>query len=189
MAAPADGSGLSAPVHIRRCRRVLDVIDVPVLEPRRAGFQSENWLLDPEYYWEKVGRLSWFDLPALADPVSPLWLDGHGTYHGLNDKIPLELADSVEDSLRLIQVSELQLSVFRPGRAFGNAKRRVQGRFRHAGSWYFLWITDPVYERRYLAKLDGKYSIDECFLTVSLGEPFAGAIYKLIASIIARQPG
>ena len=169
--------------------RVLDVIDVPVLESRPASFQSENWLLDPEYYWEKVSRLPWLDLPLLADPVSPLWIDGHGTYHGLNDKIPLELADSIEDSLKLIHVSELQLSVFKPGEAFGNAKRRVQGRFRHAGSWYFLWVTDPVYERRYLAKLDGKYSIDECFLTVSLGEPFGGAIYKLIASIIASQPG
>lgn len=125
--------------------QVLDVIDVPVLEPRPASFQSENWLLDPEHYWEKVGRLSWFDLPLLADPASPLWVDGHGTYHGLNDKIPLELADSVGDSLKLIHVSELQLSVFKPGEAFGNAKRRVQGRFRHAGSWYFLWVTDPVY--------------------------------------------
>ena len=168
--------------------RVLDIIDVPLLQPSPgpATFQSENWLLDPEYYWEKVGRLSWSDLPLLADPVSPLWLEGHGTYHGLNDKIPLELADSVGDSLKLIHVSELQFSVFRPGEAFGNSKRRVQGRFRHAGSWYSLWVTDPVYERRYLAKLDGKYSIDECFLTVSLGEPYGDAVYKLIASIIAR---
>lgn len=168
--------------------RVLDIIDVPLLQPSPgpATFQSENWLLDPEYYWEKVGRLSGSDLPLLADPVSPLWIEGHGTYHGLNDKIPLELADSVGDSLKLIHVSELQFSVFRPGEAFGNSKRRVQGRFRHAGSWYSLWVTDPVYERRYLAKLDGKYSIDECFLTVSLGEPYGDAVYKLIASIIAR---
>ena len=169
--------------------RVLDIIDVPLLKPSPGPttFQSENWLLDPEYYWEKVGRLSWSDLPLLVDPVSPLWIEGHGTYHGLNDKIPLELADSVGDSLKLIHVSELQFSVFRPDEAFGNSKRRVQGRFRHAGSWYSLWVTDPVYERRYLAKLDGKYSIDECFLTVSLGEPFGGAVYKLIASIVSAE--
>ena len=166
--------------------RILDVIDVPVLEARPRSFQSENWLLDPEYYWEKVGKLSWFDLPVLADPIAPLWRDGHSTYHGRNDKIPLELADSVGDSLRLVHVDNLQLSVFKPGEAFGNAKRRVQGRFRHAGSRYCLWVTDPAYERRYLAKLDGDYQIGECFLTVSLGEPFGGAVYKLIASIIAR---
>ena len=171
--------------------RVLDIMDVPLLEPspEPARYQSENWLLDPEYYWEKVGRLSWFELPALADPVSPLWLDGHSTYHGQNDTIPLELADSVGDSLKLIHVDSLQLSVFKPGEAFGNTKRRVQGRFRHAGTWYCLWVTDPEYERRYLAKLDGEYPVDECFLTVSLGEPYAGSIYKLLASIMTGQPG
>ena len=168
--------------------RVLDIIDVPLLHPNPGPVpgQSENWLLDPEYYWEKVGRLSWFELPALAEPGSTLWLDGHNTHHGLNDKIPLELADSIGDSLKLIHVHDLELSVFRPGEAFGNTKRRVQGRFEHAGTRYLLWVTDPVYERHYLARLDGEYSVGECFLTVSLGEPFGGFVYKLIASIIAE---
>ena len=169
--------------------QVLDVIDVPVLKPcpRPARYQTENWLLDPQYYWEKVGRLSWFDLPALADAVAPLWLDGHSTYHGLNDKVPEEMADSVGDSLKLVHVDTLELSVFKPGEAFGNMKRRVQGRFACAGRRYSLWVTDPVYERRYLAKLDGEYPMGECFLAVSLGEPYGGAVYKLIASIITTE--
>ena len=167
--------------------QVLDVIDVRLVEPRPRGFQAENWLLDPEYYWERAGRLSWFDLPELADPAARLWLDGHSTYNGRNDKIPLEIADSVGDSLKLVHVDDLQLSVFKPGEAFGNTKRRVQGRFSHEGICYCLWVTDPVYERQYLAKLDGTYSVGESFLTVSLGEPFGGAVYKLIASIIAKQ--
>ena len=167
--------------------KVLDVIDVPVLEPRPDDYQSENWLLDPEYYWEKVGRLSWFDLPAVVDPSAPLWLDGSSTYHGRNDRILLDAVDSVADSLKLIHVDQLSLSVFKPGEAFGNMKRRVQGRFTFAGRQYWLWVTDPVYERRYLAKLDGEYPIGECFLTVSLGEPYGGAVYKLIASIITIE--
>ena len=167
--------------------RVLDIIDVPVLDPKPEIYQTENWLLDPEYYWEKVGRLSWFDLPVLADPVAPLWLDGHSTYHGLNDKIPLDVAGSIGDSLKLIHVDKLDLSVFKPGEAFGNTKRRVQGRFKYAGNRHYLWVTDPVYERQYLAKLDGDYQIGACFLTVSLGEPYGGACYKLIASIITGE--
>ena len=167
--------------------RVLDVIDVPVVEPCPTGFQCENWLLDPEYYWEKAGRLSWFDLPALADREAPLWIDGHSTDHGLNDKIPLELADSARDSLRLIHVDRLRLSVFKPGEAFGNMKRRVQGRFMHAGRRYALWVTDPVYERQYLAKLDGDYQVGECFLTVSLGELYGGVFYKLVAAVITAE--
>ena len=167
--------------------KVLDVIDLPVLVPRPNGYESENWLLDPENYWEKVGRLSWFDLPAVVDPPAPLWLDAGSTYHGRNDRILLDAVDSVADSLKLIHVDQLSLSVFRPGEAFGNRKRRVQGRFTFAGREYWLWVTDPVYERRYLAKLDGEYPMGECFLTVSLGEPYGGAVYKLIASIITIE--
>ncbi len=165
--------------------RVLDVIDVPVLNPCPKDYQTENWVLDPEYYWVKAGRLSWFDLPSLVDPVAPLWLDGNSTYSGINDRISLDAAVSVTDSLRLIRVAGLQLRVFKPGEAFGNNKRRVQGRFSHADEQYALWVTDPGFERRYLAKLDGDYGIGECYLTISLGEPYGGACYKLIAAVIA----
>ena len=164
--------------------RVLDIIDIPVLEPQSEGCQTENWLLDPEYYWEKVGSYSSLDLPVLVDPVGPLWLDGYSTYHGRNDRVPTELTGEVRSSLRLIQVEELALEVFAPGEAFGNTKRRVQGHFVHSGREYALWVTDPRYERRYLAKLDGTYWIGECYVTVSLGEPYQGAFYKLIATVI-----
>ena len=81
-------------------------------------------------------------------------------------------------------MDELELGVFAPGEAFGNRKRRVQGRFGHAGRQYALWVTDPVCERRYLAKLDGDYRFGRCFLTISLGEPFQEHCYKLIAAVI-----
>ena len=168
---------------------VLDIVDVPVLSSVPYRHQSENWLLDPERYWEKVGRVSWFDLPDLQDTEGPLWVNGHETYHGLNDRVPIELTDGLDDSLKLIHVDELRLSVFKPGEAFGNAKRRVQGSFTQDGVPYALWVTDPVYERRYLAKLDGDYRIGECFLTVSLGEQYQGACYKLIAAVIPEQRG
>ena len=164
--------------------RVLDVVNIPLLEARPEDWQTENWLLDPEYYWEKEGTYSWFDLPRLADPVEPLWIGGHSTWNGMNDKIPLELARSLSSSLQLIHVERLQLEVFSPGEAFGNPKRRVQGQFSHAGTDYALWVTDPGYERTYLAKLDGVYGIGGCYLTASLGEPYEGACYKLIAAII-----
>lgn len=91
--------------------------------------------------------------------------------------------------MKLVHVDGLALSVFKPGEAFGNMKRRVQGRFTCAGRGYALWVTDPVYERRYLAKLDGEYPMEECFLAVSLGESYGGAVYKLIASIITAERG
>ena len=164
--------------------QVLDVIDVPVLESEPKDYQTENWLLDPKCYWEKAGRLSTSDLAALTDPVTPLWGDGHSTYNGLNDKVPLAVARSVTGSLRLLRVDGLRLVVSRPGEAFGNDKRRVQGRFRHAGREYALWVTDPGWERTYLAKLNGTYDVGGCYLTISLGEPYQDACYKLIAAVM-----
>jgi hypothetical protein len=169
--------------------RVLDIMDVPLLDPRPKAYQRENWLLDPANYWVKIGRAAWDDLGALAEPVGPLWIDGHNTYNGHNDRIPLPLANTLDCSLRLVRVDHLALSVFKPGEAFGNPKRRVQGRFRQGGSEYRLWVTDPGYEREYLAKPDGDYEIGESFLAVSLGEPYNDACYKLIAAIMERGGG
>jgi len=169
--------------------RVCDVVDVPLLEPRPKAYQQENWLLDPDPYWKRVGRVDWNDLSTLADPSESLWIDGHSTYNGLNDKIPLSQTDALKTSLRLIRVDRLTLSVFKPGEAFGNPKRRVQGRFRHAGAEYHLWVTDPACERTYLSKADGVYELGQCFLTISLGEPHNGAAYKLVAAVIQQNEG
>ena len=164
--------------------RLLDVIDVPLLEACPEGWQTENWLLDPEYYWRKNGKYSRFDLGSLADASEPLWIDGHSTYNGQNDKVPLALMSSLSDSLRLIKVERLELAVFRPGEAFGTAKRRVQGRFEFSGREYALWVTDPACEKEYLAKLDGAYAAGESYLTISLGEEYKGFCYKLVAAVI-----
>ncbi len=166
--------------------RVLDVIDVPLLAAKPHGYQQENWLLDPKQYWVKVGRASWNDLGRLIDPAAPLWTDGHSTYNGRNDMIPLDRATGLTSSLRFVRVERLTLSVFKPGEAFGNPKRRVQGRFVHHGRGYRLWVTDPGYEREYLLKPDGDYEVGESLLTISLGEPHNDACYKLVAAIIER---
>lgn len=170
--------------------QVLDIMGVPLLERLPKRYQQENWLLDPARDWEKVGRADWADLARLADPVEPLWIDGNHTFHGLNDRISLSETDTLQSSLRLLHVDKLTLSVFMPGEAFGDFKRRVQGHFRHGAKEYRLWVTDPRYEQEYKARPDGQHQLGESFLTVSLGEPKDGACYKLIAAIVEREhPG
>ncbi len=167
--------------------RVLDMIDIPLVEDRGHGYQSENWLLDDKAYWTKAGRAGWRDLDKLEDPASPLWINGHHTSNGLNDQIPVTLAGALSHSLRLIHVRGIGLHVFRPGADFGNPKRRIQGRFEYGGDQYWLWVTDAAIEDAYLPKGDGEYKIGDCYLTVSLGEPFREHCYKLIAAIITRE--
>lgn len=169
--------------------RVLDVIDVPLLRSVPKTFQQENWLLDPRYYWAKVGQVTWDGLSAYTDPVDTLWVNGFSTFHGLHDRMPLATAETLTSSLVLIPVDRLTLVVFPPGQAFGDAKRRVQARFRYAGTDYRIRVTDPVYERAFLAQPDGEYDLGECYLTVSLGEPWEGYCYKLVAAIVEPAAG
>ena len=107
--------------------RVLDIIDVPVKGLQPVDFRTENRLLDPEFYWEKVGFCSPIDVRTLVDPIEQLWIDGHSTHHGRSDKIPIESIGETSSSLRLVGVERLVLRVFAPGEMFGNSKRRVQG--------------------------------------------------------------
>lgn len=167
--------------------RVLDILRVPVLEHRPEGYQRENWLLDPERYWTKIGRLPPEQVSSLTARPARLWINGHSTYNGENDRIPLDAAARLGDSLRLIQVEDLRMRVFAPGKAFGSAKRRVQGLFAYGGAPYALWITDPDIERDYLARPDGTYPVGAAFLTISLGEPHEGYCYKLIATVVPAK--
>lgn len=169
--------------------QVLDIMDIPLKTPIPKTYQQENWLLDPGNYWTKVDQAKWNELSELPQPSEPIWTNGYSTYDGLNDKVPLALANELDSSLRLVHADALTLSVFNYGEAFGNAKRRVQGKFRHNKFEYHLWVTDPRYEQAYRPKPDGEYKLGECYLTISLGEPYNDACYKLIAAIIERGKG
>lgn len=144
-------------------------------------------MIDPKFYWERKPRLDWTALQAFVEPDGPLWLNNQSSTHGLNDRVAIDRVVTLKSSLRLIHVDRLTVRVFRPGLAFNDPKRRVQAQFMHQGTQHRLWITDPIFERRYLAKPDGEYRMGECCLTISLGDPFDGFAYKLVAAMIPRE--
>jgi hypothetical protein len=164
--------------------KVLDVIEVPLSNPKPHDFQEENWLLLPDEYWVQVGNFPTSDLDSLIADPGPLWVNGYDSYNGRNDFVPLDQAVGSTFSLVFIRVETLAINVYKPGKAFGNSKRRVQGQFEFAGVEYRLWITDPSIERSYLAQPDGRHQIGPCYLTVSLGEPLNERCYKLVAAVI-----
>ncbi len=166
---------------------MLDIIKLPLLAPKPKPYQPENWLLDPHARWERAGRLNWRDLPRFTDRPRALWENGFNSLHGMNDRVPVEAAAALPGSLFLVHLDEIELYVLPASDA--RAKPQLRGRFRYAGVNHILSVTDPAIEYRYLpAAMDDGVStvhmIGECYATVSLGEPFQGHYYKLLAAII-----
>ena len=158
---------------------VLDIVDIPLLKPAPSSHQRENWTILPNRRWRRVSRLTYDYLDDLLDLYEPIWIDGFSSGSGLNNRVPEDDASQLEDSLRFIQVSDLQVEV---RDYFG---RRVQGQFSYHGSSYLLRVTDPICEDEYAGRPCGIYDVGEAYLTISLGESFDdGYCYKLIAAVI-----
>ena len=163
--------------------QLLDIIEVPLLGPKPKSYQQENWLLNTSRQWRKAGSLTWDDLPNLADREAPLWTNGFNSRGGENDQVPADVAAEHATSLRLVRVDDLTVIISEPSRPSANYPI-LRGRFSHDGDTYCFRITDPVSESGSVNLPYGDYPVGERYLTVSLGEPFEGNAYKLIAAII-----
>jgi len=87
-------------------------------------------------------------------------------------------------SLNLVSVEHLRILVGRKTLDYPDSKRAVRGEFTYRGVTYRLDVTDPVVEREYLCKADGQYVINRPVLCVSLGDPYEGYFYKLLAAVL-----
>jgi hypothetical protein len=167
--------------------KLLDVITIAMVGSRPHGYQIENHLIHDGYYWTKEREASWSELQAAVDKVSgPLWDNSSSSYNGLNDRVEEAAANHLGSSLRLVEVEDLKIAVAVEGAAFGNAKRRVRGGFTLDGSNYWLSVTDPVAEQKYLAGPDGEFKVGPAILCISLGEPYGGYAYKLIVGVLMK---
>lgn len=168
--------------------RVYDIIDIPILKARPHLYQSENHLIDADEYWEKTGTISWEDLKDLIDSPAPLWVNGDSSYNGVNDRVAMQVASRLDHSLVLIEPQDLSIHVQLEGADFGNPKRKVRADFIHLGAPYRLVVTDPVAERAFFARPNGVYPVQDAYLCISLGEEYQGSCYKLVATILSKQP-
>jgi hypothetical protein len=169
--------------------KILDIIDVPLVGARPNDFQPENWLIDKARSWRRVGAEAPSALGHMVDRAGSLWLNGWGSSHGRNDRVPADRAASLESSLRLIEVPSLVLEVLTTESPGGAKRRRVRGGFDWDREGYAMWVTDPQIEDRYLKMRDGAYHIKHAYLTISLGTPFHGYSYKLVAAVIRKGAG
>jgi len=162
--------------------KLLDVIEISVKRHFPHYYQTENYLNDHNRTWAKIGTLSFSDLSGLCDDVNVLWINGYHSSGGFNDRIPLEKANyELASSLLLIRPRNLEILV-----RDEQTKRKIRAKFDFQEISYTLVITDPIIEEKFNKKRQGIYRLksNELYLCVSLGEPFEGYCYKLVAAII-----
>jgi len=161
----------------------LDVISVPLTTQAPHLYQKENFFIAERKKIIKNRILSFSELSNLCDDVPRLWINGYSSYNGVNDRIPLKPTDQKpESSLLLIKPESLSIRVDEGY----NSEKKIRAAFIFKGVSYKLVITDPIFEKKYISYKIGEYSIEnkELFLCISLGEPYNGYCYKLVAGII-----
>lgn len=161
---------------------LLDVIAIPLTRPDPHSYQTENYIVDTGE-WVRKHQFPLSDLLRLCDPVDSLWINGYQSNNGLNDRMPEEtVKEKIRSSLLFIKPGEVSIIV----EEGPNLLKRVRSRFTFAGSEYGLSVTDPVIENRYFNKDVGQYPINKTnlYLTISIGEPYEGYCYKLVAAVI-----
>lgn len=162
--------------------QLLDIIDVPCISRQPLSHQRENHIIDADYYWSSESRLKWHDIQDWLDQPNTLWGIQKSSTSGINNRVVIGQEDG--NSLYLIQVEYLRILIGLKVPQYPDSKRAVRGEFIYNGTKYRMDVTDPVIENHYLKQSDGQYDIAHPALCISLGDPFQGYYYKLIAGIL-----
>lgn len=165
---------------------LLDIIEVSVSEHRPKPYQPENWVLENKQ-WKLIKRLNQREAYSL---LQRYLVSGPDLFGNTSDRVPLAglQSNSVPESLVLVEPTDVSWYITKSIR--GN--RQTRALFSLNRVTYDLAITDPVWEQRLNKLYLGVYSRetvgvspdDILLFTISLGGPFQGQCYKLIAGII-----
>jgi hypothetical protein len=160
--------------------------DVVVFQEGRAirhlpGYQPENVSFSGS--WRHDGRVTWATLCRLAENEAEPWPVGGSSSMGRNDRFLLEQAPQVRKSLTLQRVDDLELLVLQ--NPYSNAWD-VRGEFSIGGTTLRLKVTDPVVEAR-LQSTRRSESLGDALVCLSLGEPYQGHVYKLLAGVVMES--
>ena len=162
---------------------MLDILRIPVKGPALHPYQGENVFISEKKGWQREGRILFKEIGSFCDGLGMLWLNGYHSMNGLNDRIPEEVVRQERwPSLCLIKPDAFSLII---SNEYGG-KKKVRANIDYNSIQYRLGVTDPEIERRYLQEDDGEYLFpkSDVYLTISLGEPFQGFVYKLVAGVI-----
>ena len=160
---------------------LMDVFEVTLSSPSPKSYQSENWQIAQGVPWNRVGRVKIAAISDIVSNKSALWMNGQSSGSGENDRMTEADANTVQDSLQLIHVNNLQLNLVE---VYKDHSVKLRAKFEYKSTNYSLRVTDPSIEKHFGDKQQGSYRVGDAYLTISLGEPFRGHVYKLVAAVI-----
>ncbi len=161
----------------------LDVVEIPFLEEVPKVYQPENMLIDDTKKWKIVNSYEKNDsiLDALCDNPETLFANS-------TDRVSLEYLEENPISNSLLFVKPEKISFSKKRSVTG--KLQVRANIIYNEENYNLSVTDIDFESaiKSYKEMDMLDEIEviqgNTYLCVSLGEPFRGDCYKLVASVI-----
>jgi hypothetical protein len=152
---------------------LLDVVDFPGLVPAPDGYQSENCRLGAG----KPGVVA--SLPKKPDLLERFATRRSPPIFGNRGKaVHVERIGEVDHSLLLACAEDARFYWLQTERN----RLQLRACFEYAHDYYDLPVTDPEFERQLFGSKQ-KLDVPHCYLTLSLGLPFEGWHFKLIAGV------
>jgi hypothetical protein len=170
--------------------KLLDIIDVPLINPVPRNHQTENHLIDGTREWIKRGQFGWQRMPQLEENPSTLWINSTRTSAGSFNCISQDEAATQGNSLFLIKCRGVSISITNTVREAQPVRNHFAS-FRFNGVYYALKLTDLAVIDRLKSKPLGSYSLSDVYLCVSLTEPFEkdnNRCHKIVAAIFRNPP-
>ncbi len=161
--------------------QLLDVVELDLESHVPHDHQQENWSIRRNRRIRQVGRFDRDELEAICDNTRDLWRNGSSSSIGLNNRVRYAFAKQYRDSLRLIHVERLRLTVYEDE---NRDEKRLKGTFDHRGETYTLQVKDVEFENESQERELGTYVAQDRYLTISLAGEFNEYCYKLIAGIM-----
>jgi len=171
--------------------KLFDVIRVGLSRPEPTPHQPENWLIDNSA-WDLLER------PAAADRAGVVAASVSRDSQLFGDMRPSAPQAQfrnrpARESLVLVEPTDIRWRT-----EFSTYELRNMSRvlFRLGDVPYNLPLTDPAYAGSLQRRDEGDYRSSDLgipedrpiLFTVSLGEPFGGICYKLVAAVVAVPP-
>ena len=204
-AVPNSYCQLQAPAS--RTMLPLDIVEINVLAASPDGVQNENWILDIKTPPRLIATAPESTLLELKESPSDLW----GMNSSSNNKVREDVIRAIpHTSMVLICPEEVRFECYSANYG-GIPKTKRNVVFKYRDQAYTLPCTDPTMDKRYYrsssvvsytqrewmhsvnhpAKSTGNDSIRvflppdgvKCVLVISLGHPFMGYCYKIVAGV------